>query len=196
MRYSAEHKQQTREKVLAVAARAIREQGPERVSVTALMGEAGLTHGGFYAHFDSKDALIAASFEHMFEQASARIDEVANGKDAREALHNYVDFYLSERHAHARDRGCPIAALGSDLPRLEGESRKAFARGMSTLHRRLRTFFNSMGVEDPESSARSLRSELLGALLSARLVAPGERKAVLDASRQSLKRRFDLEPRK
>src|SRR6185437_12982420 len=127
MRYNAEHKQQTRDKVLTVAARAIREQGPERVSVAAVMGEAGLTHGGFYAHFASKEALVAASIEHMFEQMSERIDDVTNGKDARTALHDYIDFYLSERHAQARGRGCPIAALGSDLPRLDDATRKAFA---------------------------------------------------------------------
>jgi len=192
MRYSAEHKQQTREKILAAAARTIREHGPERVSVAALMGEVGLTHGGFYAHFASKEALVAASIEHMFQQANARIDEAAEGKDAREALRDYIDFYLSERHVQARGHGCPIAALGSDLPRLDNVARKAFADGMATQHRRLRAIFESLGVADPGDSAHSLRSELLGALLSARLVRAGERKKVIEASRQSLKRRFSL----
>ena len=194
MRYNPEHKQQTRDKVLTVAARAIREQGPERVSVAAVMGEAGLTHGGFYAHFASKEALVAASIEHMFEQMSERIDDVTNGKDARTALHDYIDFYLSERHAQARGRGCPIAALGSDLPRLDDATRKAFANGMAIQHRRLLALFESLDVADPDDSARSLRSELLGALLAARLVGAGERKAILEASRRSLKRRFRLEP--
>ncbi|MEW9623383.1 TetR/AcrR family transcriptional regulator [Rhodanobacter geophilus] len=192
MRYSSEHKQQTREKVLTAAARTIREQGPERISVAAVMGEAGLTHGGFYAHFASKEALVAASIEHMFEQMRARIDELTEGRGAREALRNYIDFYLSERHVQARGQGCPVAALGSDLPRLDDAARKAFADGMAIQHRRLRAFFKSLDVADPDDSAHSLRSELLGALLSARLVSAGERKKVLEASRQSLKRRFDL----
>jgi TetR/AcrR family transcriptional repressor of nem operon len=193
VRYSAEHKQQTRDKVLAAAAHAIREQGPERVSVATVMGEAGLTHGGFYAHFASKEALVAAGIEHMFEQMGARLHEVTDGKGAREALHDYIDFYLSERHVKARSRGCPIAAIGSDLPRLDDAARKAFADGMAIQHQRLRSFFDAMGVADPDDAARSLRSELLGALLSARLVGAGERKGVLEASRRSLKRRFSLE---
>jgi TetR/AcrR family transcriptional repressor of nem operon len=195
MRYSAEHKRLTRDKVLAAAARAIREQGPERISVATVMGEAGLTHGGFYAHFASKEALVAASIEHMFEQTSARIGAVTDGKDAWEALHDYIDSYLSERHAEARDRGCPVAALGSDLPRLDAAARKAFADGMEAQHQRLMAFFDAMGAADPDDSARSLRSEMLGALLSARLVDAGARKAVLEASRRSLKRRFGLKPK-
>lgn len=194
MRYTAEHKQQTRDKVLSAAARAIREQGPERVSVAAVMGEAGLTHGGFYAHFTSKEDLIAASIGHMFGQMNDRIDQLTDGKDAREALRDYIDFYLSERHAQARDRGCPVAALGSDLPRLDEAARQAFADGIALQHRRLLGLFRSMGMADAGVCARSLRSELLGALLSARLVAARERKAVLDASRRSLKQRFGLEP--
>lgn len=194
MRYSAEHKQLTRDKVLAAAARAIREQGPERISVANVMGEVGLTHGGFYAHFASKEALVAASISHMFEQMGARLGEVTDGKEPREALRDYIDSYLSERHAEARDRGCPVAALGSDLPRLDDAARKAFADGMEAQHQRLRAFFDAMGVEDPDDSARSLRSELLGALLSARLVDASARKSVLEASRRSLKRRFGLEP--
>ncbi|MDE2347638.1 MAG: TetR/AcrR family transcriptional regulator [Gammaproteobacteria bacterium] len=192
MRYSAEHNRQTREKVLAAAARTIREQGPDRVSVAALMAEVGMTHGGFYTHFASKEALIVASIEHMFQRMSVRIDEVTGGKNARVALHDYIDFYLSEHHAQARGRGCPIAALGSDLPRLDEVARKAFADGMALQHRRLRALFSDLGVADPDDDAHSLRSELLGALLSARLVAAGERKKVLEASRWSLQRRFDL----
>ena len=69
MRYDSEHKQQTRSKVLDVAARAIRSSGPDRVGVAAIMAEAGLTHGGFYAHFASKDELVAAAIETMFDQA-------------------------------------------------------------------------------------------------------------------------------
>ena len=192
MRYSTEHKNRIREKVLSAAARTIREQGPERVSVAALMGEVGMTHGGFYSHFASKEALVTASIEHMFEQVIADIDEVTDGKGARRALHDYIDFYLSERHAQARGRGCPIAALGSDLPRLDDTARKAFADGMASQHERLRALFESLGAADPDDAAHSLRSELLGALLSARLVNARERKSVLEASRRSLRRRFGL----
>lgn len=192
MRYGTEHKQQTHKRVLTAAARAIREQGPERVSVSTVMGEVGLTNGGFYAHFSSKDALIAEGIEYMFAQVNIRMQEVIEGKDAREALHDYIDYYLSDRHVKARGRGCPIAAIGSDLPRLDGAAQKAFADGMAIQHQRLQALFDSMGTANPDDSAYSLRSELLGALLSARLVSAGNRDALLDASRRSLKQRFGL----
>lgn len=192
MRYDSEHKQQTRDKVLRAAARAIREQGPERVSVAAVMAEVGLTHGGFYAHFPSKEALVAASIEHMFDETDARLAESLQGKPPREALAAYIDFYLSEGHCSARDRGCPIASLGSDLPRLDDVSKKTFATGMARLTKRLAGLLEAMGVKAPQAAANSLRAELLGALLSARLVGARERKAVLEASRHALRQRFLL----
>jgi TetR/AcrR family transcriptional repressor of nem operon len=192
MRYHSEHKQQTHDKVLRAAARAIREQGPERVSVAAVMAEAGLTHGGFYAHFPSKEALVAASIAYMFERTDARLADSLPGKSPREALVAYIDFYLSEGHCAARDRGCPMAALGSDLPRLDAVSKKTFAAGMARLTKRLAGLLKAMDVDDPRSAADSLRAELLGALLSARLIGARERKAVLEASRHALRQRFGL----
>ena len=193
MRYNTEHKQQTRNKLLDAAARTIREQGPERISVANVMAEVGLTHGGFYAHFPSKEALIVASIEHMYEQTDARFVQSLQDKDAREALADYVDFYLSDAHCRARGRGCPMAALGSDLPRLDDASKKSFAEGMARLSKRLSDLFGQLGEDNPDAAARSMRSELLGALVTARLVEPRERKAVLEASRQALRQRFNLE---
>lgn len=193
MRYDSEHKQQTREKVLLAAARAIRERGPERVSVVAVMAEAGLTHGGFYAHFPSKAALIAASIEYMFDQAKARLEEARTGRSPRKALSAYIDYYLSEEHCAARGRGCPLAALGSDLPRLDDASKKAFATGMEHLTEGLAAMLEAMGSRKPQATADSLRAELLGALLCARLaVNARERKSVLEASKQALRERFEL----
>jgi len=72
MRYDAEHKQKTRERVLDEAAKAIRAEGPHRVGVAGIMAKAGLTHGGFYAHFASKDELVLAAIGRMFEQGAKR----------------------------------------------------------------------------------------------------------------------------
>ena len=87
--------------------------------VTAVKA-AGLTHGGFYAHFDSKDALVAAAIDQMFEQARARFLAEVKDLPPAAALNAYVDFYLSEGHRDARTGGCPIPVLAGDLPPLEG----------------------------------------------------------------------------
>ena len=192
MRYSADHKQESRRKVLAAAASAIREHGPEGVSVAAVMAEAGLTHGGFYAHFPSKSSLIAAAIDTMFDESSARLDKVMKGKDARAALSAHIDGYLSSAHCRARDSGCPFAALGSDVPRLDAAAQAAFARGTTRRQQRLMELLRGAGVADAETAAHSLRSELLGALVGARLAAPPDREAVLEASRRALKQRFGL----
>ncbi|ALM85141.1 TetR/AcrR family transcriptional regulator [Bordetella sp. N] len=194
MRYRPEHKEESRRKVLAAAARAIREQGPNGVSVAAVMGEAGLTHGGFYAHFPSKGALIAQSIDFMFEEMTARLDEEMQGKPPRAALAAYIDSYLSGKHCATRNAGCPIAALGSEVPRLDAEARQAFARGMARRQQRIAGLLNEMGVADPERAARSMQSELLGALVSARLVEEADSAAILDVSRRALHERYKLDP--
>lgn len=193
MRYRPEHKEESRRKVLAAAARAIREQGPNGVSVAAVMGEAGLTHGGFYAHFPSKSALIVQSIDFMFDEMAARLDEVMQGKPPREALAAYIDSYLSGRHCEMRNAGCPVAALGSEVPRLDADAQQAFARGMARRQQRLAGLLAALGVADAACAARSMQSELLGALVSSRLVEGEERAAILDISRRALHERYKLD---
>src|SRR6516225_1792267 len=102
MRYDAEHKQKTRAKVLEVAAQAIRKDGPDRIGVASVMAEAGLTHGGFYAHFKSKDELVTAAIEQMFEESRARVAHEMEGRTPAAGLAAYIDFYLSKKHRDAR----------------------------------------------------------------------------------------------
>ena len=98
MRYVAGHKDRTRARVLKEAARAIRVDGPHRIGVAGIMARAGLTHGGFYAHFASKDELVVAAMAQMFDEAVANFERVTGGKPPALALRSYVDFYLSVRH--------------------------------------------------------------------------------------------------
>src|SRR5215471_13000118 len=127
MRYDTEHKQRTYERVVKAAAKTIRTKGPDRVAVAEVMSEVGLTHGGFYAHFASKDDLVAAAIGQMFEESRARLLLETENRGPREALSSYVDFYLSAGHRDARASGCPIAALVSDLPRMGAKAREQFA---------------------------------------------------------------------
>ena len=129
MRYAADHKEQTRKRVLTEAAKEIRTKGPDRIGVAGVMKRAGLTHGGFYAHFRSKDALVAAAIETMFEGVRRRWAVETDGKDAAVGLASYIDFYLSPAHRDAVATGCPVAALATELHRLPAASRAAFATG-------------------------------------------------------------------
>lgn len=108
MRYDANHKQKSRERVIAEAAKAIRSEGPQAISVAGVMGAAGLTHGAFYAHFNSREALLLAGIDRMFEEGRARIQtETSQGVSPKAALTGYIAFYLSRSHRDARTSGCP-----------------------------------------------------------------------------------------
>src|ERR1700741_5024355 len=122
MRYSPDHKQKTKERVLTEAAREIRAQGPHQIGVAAVMAKAGLTQGGFYAHFASKDDLVAQTIDHMFADSADTWRRRTEGRPGKEALNAYVDFYLSAAHRDARGAGCPLPFLASDLPRLSDEA--------------------------------------------------------------------------
>ncbi len=194
MRYEADHKQETRRKVLKAAARAIRAEGPFKVGVAQVMAQAGLTHGGFYAHFASKDDLVAAGIGQMFEESRGRIAEETAGQAPAQALAAYVDFYLSAAHRDARGSGCPLPFLAADAPRLPGPARDRFARGVADLTGRLAERFAALGRTEPEADARSLLAEMVGALSLARADADPERSdAILATSRAALKARFHLE---
>jgi TetR/AcrR family transcriptional regulator, transcriptional repressor for nem operon len=194
MRYDTEHKQKTRTKVLQAAAKAIRADGPHRVAVAGVMADAGLTHGGFYAHFASKDELVAAAIEHMFDETRARAQHEMEGRGPAEGLVAYIDFYLSRKHRDARDSGCPMAALASDLPRLDEPVREQFAAGASRLTTTLSEKLAALGHVNVDAEARSMVAELIGALSLARIEPDSKRSdAILSASRHQLKERLGLE---
>jgi TetR/AcrR family transcriptional regulator, transcriptional repressor for nem operon len=194
MRYDAEHKQKTRAKVLQVAAKAIRAEGPDRVGVAGVMAEAGLTHGGFYAHFRSKDELVTAAIEQMFDESRARVSREMDGRGPAEGLTAYIDFYLSKKHRDARSAGCPMAALASDLPRLSDETREQFAAGAQRLTHTIGEKLAALGHADAQAQARSVVAELIGALSLARIELNAARSdAILADSRRLLKQRLGLE---
>ena len=194
MRYDAEHKQQTRERVLKAAAKAIRADGPHRIGVAAVMAEVGLTHGGFYAHFESKDAFVAAAVGQMFVESRTRFDQALEGRSPREGLAAYLDFYLSAPHRDTRTAGCPLPFLSADAPRLAAPSRERFAQGVANLTARLAEVLGSMGQAEPEETAASMLSEMVGAVALARAEPdPVRSDAILARTRASLIRRLGLE---
>jgi TetR/AcrR family transcriptional repressor of nem operon len=204
MRYEIDHKQKTRERVLTEAAKAIRAEGPHRVAVSGVMAKAGLTHGGFYAHFASKDDLVAAAIDTMFGEAKARFARdtaKSGGAEAagdsgrpQDRLTRYIDFYLSAAHRDARTTGCPLPALAADLPRLAQASRERYGEGVAALTQLLAEALAALDRPDAPALATSALAEMVGALSLARAVAdPAQSDAILNASRTALKRRLGLE---
>ncbi|WP_213981756.1 TetR/AcrR family transcriptional regulator [Sphingomonas sp. dw_22] len=193
MRYGSEHKEQTRARVLKEAAREIRAKGPGGIGVAGIMARAGLTHGGFYAHFKSKDALVAAALDSMFDDARARLERTAADADPRVALRSYIDFYLSSAHRDARDRGCPLPALSGDLARSDADARVRFGQGLAGLTARMAEKLRLIGHAEPERGAASLVAELVGAVALARAVAdPEQSDAILANAHASACERFGL----
>jgi TetR/AcrR family transcriptional repressor of nem operon len=197
MRYDEEHKRKTRARILKTAARAIRAQGPHRVGVAAMMRKAGLTHGGFYAHFDSKEAMVSAAIDRMFDESHARWIAETELRAPADGLRAYIDVYLSPAHRDARSVGCPVAALLADLPRLTPACRRTFASGLRQLTNSFAKHLAKLGHADAESLASSAISEMVGALALARGEPDRARSAAhLAATRRLLKRRLGLEKRK
>jgi TetR/AcrR family transcriptional repressor of nem operon len=193
MRYDPDHKGRTRERVIEAAARSLRAHGPKGVGVADIMGQAGLTPGGFYAHFRSKDALIAEAVASMFKTARRRFVYATAGKAPAAGLAAYIDWYLSEAHRDARETGCPLAALVSDLSRANGIVREIYGEGVSRLSRALADALRDLGREDAETLARSALAELIGALSLARAVAdPEQSRRILASAREALNRRLGI----
>ena len=193
MRYTPQHKARTRSKILEQASHALRAQGPHAVSVATVMGEAGLTHGGFYAHFDSKEALIEASVAKMFEDSQALWDRATQDRLPAEGLARYIDLYLCTRHLGARERGCPVAALSSDVPRLSRPAQVAFEQGVRRLTVLISQPLEVLGWPEPVKLASSVLAEMVGCMCLARLQT--SRRAaleLLEASRSSLRERLAL----
>lgn len=194
MRYDAEHKQRTRARVLKEAAAAIRVEGPDRIGVAAIMARAGLTHGGFYAHFASKDVLLVAAIDEMFEAACSWFEALVHDKPPAEGLAAYVAFYLSRWHRDHREESCPIASMAADLPRLGQDARVAFERGAARLTTLLSGRLEAMGQAEAGVQAVSLLSEMVGAVVLARSIAePEASTAILRASRQAISARLGLQ---
>ncbi len=193
MRYDTDHKRKSHERILREAAKAVRAEGPYQMGVAAVMSKAELTHGAFYAHFASKEALIAGSIGQMFEETVARWERETRGLTPARGLAAYIDFYLSVWHRDRRAEGCPMAALASDIPRLPMEAQRVFAAGVRRLIATIGKCLSEAGFAQPDRIARSIVSELVGAISLARCEPDRKRfREMLVASRGQLKARLGL----
>jgi len=122
-------KEATHERIVEVAARAIRRSGYGGTGVADIMKEAGLTHGGFYAHFESRDALLAEAGDRAGAESVALAARIAAAAPPGQALQAMMRAYLSQEHIAAIETGCPVSALGSEMPRQAPE-----VRHVATVH--------------------------------------------------------------
>ena len=187
------HKQRTRIRILDEAAKAMREHGHEGISVANLMKNAGLTHGGFYAHFKDRDDLVAEAIGRMFEDSKAMVVRHRRLDQPRERLVALIDDYLSDDHRLRVGTGCPIVALGSEAARLPAVARRSFEAGLSDFRKALHDAIAETGVENPHAVASFALSEMVGALTLARATRNAtEANELLHQVREQLKRRLGL----
>jgi TetR/AcrR family transcriptional regulator, transcriptional repressor for nem operon len=184
------HKEDTHERILAVAARAIRRKGYAGVSVGEVMKEAGLTHGGFYAHFDSRDALLVEALQRASCESSEAVKSAVERRAAKgvSAFRCLVEAYLSDELLVSLEDGCPVAALGSDMPRQSQTVREASTERVQRLIAGVR---NLLPKAD-RSAASTVAATLVGSLQLARALGDNpEGRAVLSSARKALIVQYD-----
>ncbi len=184
MRYSKEDKAASRERIVAVAAERIREAGTDAPGVAEIMQAAGMTHGGFYKHFDSRDQLIDEAVGRAMVDSEPRIAALA--AEADDPLTAFIDAYLSVEHRDDPGTGCGVAALGNDVTRLGPASQEAYGTQVGRYREQLQALLG--GDEDAHLRASAMISTMVGALTIARgLGATPESDAFLRDVRASLR---------
>ena len=179
------HKARTRQRILDEASVVMRECGTEGIGVASLMKRAGLTHGGFYAHFESREALVEAVIAAMFADSAQRFAAIIQIEDPAERLTQLIDNYLSEHHRNTPGEGCPMPALVSEIAHLPIETRTLFSQRRDAVRQRL---------AQADDVAASMLAEMVGAVALAR-ACPDDEEArnMLAVSRRSVKQRAGLE---
>jgi TetR/AcrR family transcriptional repressor of nem operon len=179
------------ERIVEAASRDLRRSGFKGVNVVDVMKTAGLTHGGFYAHFDSRDALLSEAIERAGENAVNAIKtEVEGLQDAGlSPFGAFIEAYLSGAHIENCESGCPVAALCGDMPLQAAEVVDASRRVVANLRRLVLQF---LPHELPRDTAWSVASTLIGAVQLARTLGDTpQARAVIAAAKRDLLKQYD-----
>lgn len=185
MRYSQTHKEETRDRIVAAAAAALRASGVDGIGVADLMRAAGLTHGGFYAHFSSKEELVGEAASTALGQTIARLRAAAEAAPRNAARQAIVDSYLNGRHRDHPDKGCAVVALGADLARLAPETRGALEQRLEEMFALLQEHCGARS--GGRRKAIVMFSTMVGALLLSRTVhSRALSEEILAAARESI----------
>ncbi|MFO1108926.1 MAG: TetR/AcrR family transcriptional regulator [Bradyrhizobium sp.] len=195
MRYSKEHKQETHERIVRKASVRLREKGAHGIGVADLMKEAGLTHGGFYAHFDSREALVIEAFNYAMDRSTEHWRKMAEQTPPEKRFAAIVDSYLTAIHRDDPGHGCAIPTLGPEIARESAKTRKAFAA-------RLDEMIEMVADQMPELPRKAARMQAIaaiatmaGALVLSRVAGSGEfSEEILGAGREAVLTRTGKTP--
>ena len=167
---AARSKEATHDRIVETAARAIRRSGYNGTSVADIMKEAGLTHGGFYAHFASREAMLAEAADRAGSESVAMMGRVAATAPPRKALQAMLQAYLSKAHVEGVETGCATAALGSEMPRQAPEVRRAATRRIKEMIDLVARQLPGWGHPGAHERALVTLATAVGALVLARAV--------------------------
>jgi len=169
-RMAPNRKEATHDRIVEAASRAIRRSGYGGTSVPDIMRDAGLTHGGFYAHFDSREAMLAEAADRAGADSVATLARAASAAPSPRALRSMLELYLSKEHVESPEIVCPVAALGSEMPRQAPEVRRAATSRIKEMIDLVARQSPDWGQQGAHERALFTVSTMIGALVLARAV--------------------------
>jgi TetR/AcrR family transcriptional regulator, transcriptional repressor for nem operon len=191
MRYRPEHKVETHQKIVKDASRRVRSEGITGAAVGAVMRDAGLTHGGFYKHFGSKDELLMESLREAFQETADRLIQAAKQSPPESAWKAMVKTYLSPELCDQVALGCPLTALAPELARTDRAMKAQIFEQLIEYKSRLLPFMPGQRNADKDRAFFSIFSTMIGAIEIARMLPePAMREKVLATAREFLLRSF------
>ena len=187
MRYSKEHKQETHARIVKKASVRLREKGAHGIGVADLMKEAGLTHGGFYAHFDSREALVIEAFAYAMDRSTERWRKIAEETPADKRLATIVENYLTPVHRDDPGHGCAIPTLGAEIARESAKTRKAFAAKLEAMVDMMADQILDVPRKVARKQAVAALATMMGTLVLSRIAGNGEfSDEILSAGREAV----------
>ncbi len=191
MRYRPEHKIETHRKIVSDASRRVRAEGITGAAVAAVMRDAGLTHGGFYKHFASKDDLLMESLSAAFQETADHLAHIAQQSPPEMAWKAIVKEYLSREFCDHAEYGCPLTALAPELARTEKAMKARIFEELKKYKGRMQPFMPGQRTADKERAFFAIFSTMAGAIEIARMLPePAMREKVLASAREFLLRSF------
>ena len=169
-RAASRSKEATHDRIVEAAARAIRRSGYNGTGVADIMKDAGLTHGGFYAHFPSREAMLAEAADRAGSESVAMMERIAATSPPQQALQAMLQAYLSKAHIEGVETGCAVAALGSEMPRQAREVRRAATRRIKEMIDLVARQSLDWGKPAAHERALFTVATMVGALVLARAV--------------------------
>jgi TetR/AcrR family transcriptional repressor of nem operon len=169
MRRTKQQTTETRQQIVKSASALFRERGVDGVSVAEVVDKAGLTHGGFYKHFESKEALLTEAIADAFANSMCAWEEtIAKQADNQLTIQALINLYLSENHLNDTAFGCPAAALGTEIARHEGGTKKCFAEGIKGMIGAFEKQLEGKNASDRKDLAVATVACLVGTMMIAR----------------------------